>query len=416
MVTAADPLAANRSAQPVTDVDQQFVQSTLAGIVYWQQRLQAADETGLSTLNRERRNILYAIEFGLRLPQTLRDAAALTLHTFYLVHSAGHLPRWIPIFEWAASLVGPIDGALQRQLWNRVGQLYHAASRLDEAVAAHRWVAQAAREAGDEQAEAQALFHLAEDFRQQHEYDQAHRYAQQALQRFEALGSEDKWTAGALNTLAMVAWRRGQRQEAEAQFRRVIELYRTLGKKVQLARALNNLGGVLREQESYEAARETYEEAAAVLANTGATLEEVIINISLASLYYEQEQYEAAENAFRAADTPYLQRSGHSHYQAYVANGLGNTFWRQGRLRAAEAKLKRAVALWREADGELMMANSIRSIARVLAAQGRPREAVAHYDEALQIAVRYKDDAWARELASEIREERERTAGAADSE
>lgn len=412
MVTATDarPLTATSGEQRLDEVDEQFVQSAAASVVYWQQRLQTADEAELSALNRDRRNILSAIEFGLRLPQTLRPAAALTLQTYPMIRSAGYVAEWIPIFEWAASLIGPVDGALQRHLWNRVGQFYHAMRRLDEAVAAHQWVAQSAREAGHEQAEAEAFLHLAEDYREQREYPQAHRYAQQALQRFRALNSGQRWEAAALNSLGFVAWRRGDRQEAEALLRRAIERYRALQENVQLARALNNLGGVLREQKAYESAEQAYEEAVATLANTGAALEKIIVNVSLASLYYEQEQYEAAEMTFRAADTPYLQRSGHSYYQAYVANGLGNTFWRQGRLKAAEAKLRRAVALWREADDDLMMANSIRSIARVLAAQGRAQEAIAHYDEALQIAIRYKDDAWARELANEIREERERLA------
>ncbi|MFW6184928.1 MAG: tetratricopeptide repeat protein, partial [Chloroflexota bacterium] len=392
------------------------VQSMAASVAYWQQRLQTADEAELSALNRERRNILSAIEFGLRLPQTLRPAAALTLQTYPMVRSAGYVAEWIPIFEWAASLIDPVDGALQRQLWNRVGQFYHAMRRLDEAVAAHQWVAHSAREAGDEQTEAEAFLHLAEDYREQRDYAQAHQYAQQALQRFQALNSGQRWEASALNSLGFVAWRRGDRQEAEALFRRAIERYRALQENVQLARALNNLGGVLREQKDYEAAEQAYEEAVATLAHTGAALEKAIMNISLASLYYEQEQYEAAEKSFRAADTRFLQRSGHTDYQAYVANGLGNTFWRQGRLKAAEARLKRAVALWREADDELMAANSTRSVARVLVAQGRAREALAHYDEALQIARRYKDDAWARQMVCEIEEEREQTSGAAESE
>lgn len=394
------------SAMSTAQPDTHFVQSIEAAIAYWRANTRELKEEGIVALDAERQNLLQAVRFGLRMPQLRQEAARLALQLYLLLDRRAHWREWIPVLEEAAASCDGQNPALQCALRNRLGQLYRRERRLEEAIATHLSAAALARRGDDFQAEAESYFHLAEDYRVQRNYERAQQYAEAALEQFRQLGSERKWIAGALNTLGIIATWRGDLPEAEGWLREAVACWRELQQPTELARALSNLGGVLRNGQQYEEARRCYLQAREHLAGTASELDKVKAEIALGGLYFEEGEYAAAEAAFRAADSPYLRRSGHAYYRAYVAQGLGNVFLKQGQLAEAEDKLHRSVQLWRRAQDRLMLANTLGTLAEALAEQGRGSEAVPYYEEALKILEAYPEDAWARKLQREFSRQR----------
>lgn len=391
------------TAQP----DAHFVQSIEAAIAYWQANTRELTEDAMVALDAERQNLLQAVRFGLRMPQLRQEAARLALQLYLLLDRRAHWSEWTSVLEEAAASCSDQDPALQCALRNRLGQLYRRERQLEEAIATHVAAAATARREGDFQAEAESYFHLAEDYRLQRDYERAQQYAEAALEQFRQLGSEQKWIAGTLNTLGILATWRGDLAEAEGWLREAVACWRELQQPTELARALSNLGAVLRNGQQYEEARRCYLQAREYLVGTASELDKITAEIALGGLYFEEGEYVAAEAAFRAADSPYLRRSGHAYYQAYVAQCLGNVFLKQGRLAEAEARLRRSTHLWRRAQDRLMLANTLGTLAEALAEQGRGPEAALFYDEALQILEEYPEDAWARKLHGEFSRQRE---------
>ncbi|MBK6709645.1 MAG: tetratricopeptide repeat protein [Chloroflexi bacterium] len=93
---------------------------------------------------------------------------------------------------------------------------------------------------------------------------------------------------------------------------------------------------------------------------------------------------------------PHLQQSSYFYHRATVAQCLGNTFLAQNRLADAAPHLEESARLWRQFDDELMLANTLGTIAELYAQQGKADDAIAQFEQALALLAKYPDDAWAK--------------------
>lgn len=275
--------------------------------------------------------------------------------------------------------------------------------QLSQAIKTHHTAEAIAQQQGDSQALAEAHFNLSECYWQSRDYDKAEHYGLLALEQFNQLNAHLKWCAATLNTLGMVAWWRGDLTLAEQRLSKAVDYWRIGGQPTEQARILNNLAGMLRAAKKYEKALQHLDEAGQQLTLTASELDKTMVDITRGGLYYDLQQWSKAEAAFRQADSAYLARSGHIYYQALVAQGLGNVLLKQGRLIEAEGYLRSSLTLWQQVKDDLMMANTIGTLAEALAAQGQSAEAILLYDEALTHLARYPHDAWAGKLQTEFK-------------
>jgi len=388
-----------------------FVKAIHASLSYWQERTNQLDDRAIGKVDAERQNLYRAVQFGLVLPQTWQATAIVILQSFDLVERRGYWQEWLTTVERALNICPQDERQLRFKLLIRLGQLQRFTRQLAQAIETHYAAEAVAQQLGDAQALAEAHFNLSECYWYSRDYEKADHYGLSALEQFEQLNVDLKWCAATLNTLGMVAWWRGDLPLAEQRLSKAVDYWRIIAQPTQLARVLNNLAGTLRSAKKYELALQYLDEAGQKLASTTSELDKTMVNITRGGLYYDLQQWAKAEAAFRQADSLYLARSGHIFYQALVAQGLGNTLLKQGRLVEAEEYLHQGLALWRQASDNLMLANTLGTLAETLAAQGRSVEAIALYDEALTHLAQHPGDAWARKLHSEFQTQKRTLTG-----
>jgi tetratricopeptide (TPR) repeat protein len=379
----------------------EFVDQIAAALSYWQQAAGSGTH-GVAELDRERHNLFRAVHFGLALPQTQVASAEVALHLFPLVESRGYWPEWIPILEKALA-VCPADRAwLRFKLLNRLGQLWRLTKQLSRAIAAHEEALLLCRQLDDPLTLAEAHYNLGWAHREAHHYDAAERHALAVLELLPGAGSEfaRQLKCRALTTLGRTCRSRGDLAGGLDYLRQAVGLARHCQDAVILADTLHDLGNALVATKQYDEALACYAEAVPILAASGRTLEHLLLQYETGVLHFAQDQWAQAEVAFRQIDLAYLRQTGNLSYQTIVLTALGNAILYQGRYAEAATYLRQAVALWRQMDDELELANAVGSLGEVLAAMGERQEALALFDEALALLAHFPENARAQRLGA----------------
>ncbi len=379
-------------------VSPHFTQVVATNVAYWRDRVHDLTDARIRLVDPDHPNLLRAAEFGQALPATQPAVAELILHAFPLIERCGHWEDWLPLLDQAIAACDNDALPLKGKLLNCRGLLLRLCRHLDQAIAAHAEARRLAERQGDPQALAEACFNLSENYRLHHDYAQAEAYGLAALDAFNRLPGVEKWQAAALNTLGLVAREMGQHDTSVARLQQAVALWRQLHQATELGRSLNNLANTLQAQGEYAAALERYQEAAAILAGTASERDQIIVLLSLGSLYFQQEQFEQAEAAFRQADSPALRQPGNSYLRAVAALNLGSVLLKQGRLTEAEHCLRQSQIFWQQTGDNLGLANASGTLAETLAAQKRAADARHYFNEAISLLTGHRHIAWADKL------------------
>lgn len=392
----------------MTSPSPQFVESVTANLDHWRERTTTLAEQQFGAFDVDWPNIMRAVRFGHRLPALWAIVADLALSLFNLAERRGYWREWTPVLEALTRTCPPEDYGRRGQLLYQIGNFRRLERRLPEAVAAHREAENILRAGGDEIQTALMRYALSEDYRYQRQYEEAERWGLAALNDFERLGLSASGKAGAvLNTLGLIAYAQGHLATAEERLAQAVALWKQEQAPTELARALNNLGIVLQAAGKTEPAIESYSQAKDLLSQTQSEFDKVMVELSLGTLYFNAGDLAGAEAAFRRADSPFLKRSGHIYYRAMTANNLGNVLLERGQLEEAESHLRAGLRLYRQIQDEVMMANTLGTLAEVLDKQGQASSALQVYEEAVTLLVRYLDDAWARYLHDKLTAKRQ---------
>ena len=395
-----------------TAINPQFTASLRAVVAYWQEQTISNTDDAVAALDTRRQNLYRAVVYGLKLEQTRRETAVVILQAFHLAERRGYWHEWIPLIQNAASACPPDEPILKAELLNRLGELYRTSRQLPAAIESHlqaetilKQTDEDHRRAGD--LRANHLRHhiwsnLSMDYAFRRQYDLAEQFGQLALDGFRATNAPPKFHANVLNALGVVAWWRGQHDRAETLLREAIAIWRELNQFTDLLRSLNNLMGTLKAAKKYEDVWPCYAEAVTCFSHNVGEYEKSLIEVSYGGALYEQGQYDEARAAFQRANSPYLQQSSYFYHRATVAQCLGNTFLAQNRLADAAPHLEESARLWRQCDDELMLANTLGTIAELYAQQGKTDDAIAQFEQALTLLARYPDDAWAKKLTADF--------------
>ncbi|NKQ36203.1 MAG: tetratricopeptide repeat protein [Chloroflexi bacterium] len=378
--------------------DPDFINSLQASLAFWQKETGDLTPEQLARLDERKRNLFRAVKMGLLWEETWQDTAVVAWQSFDFVEWRGLWQEWIPVLEKAIGDAPPEEAGLKARLLNRLGQLYAKQRYLAAAQAAHEEASALAAAADDPEAMISAYLSMAELLKNQHQYDKAELMARQSLLEIERLDDNTRQLAFAYSILGNIARLRGDLIAAEKNLRRAVQQRRLLREPVYLSRTLNDLGIVLTNAGRYDEAAKIYKEATAVLAYVNDESDKSLVLLNLGVLYYRQGKWAEAEMAFRRIDTLALAHAGEIKSQALTLNNLGNVLLKNGKADEAIECLREAISLWREMRDEINLANSLGTVAELLAVHKDQTEAVTYYEEAIAILQHYPNNTWACKL------------------
>lgn len=361
----------------------------------------------LSELDADRQNLYRAVEFGMAFPQTWLETAQLLLRSWLFIERRGYWRDWIPFLSQAAAKCDDTELALKCRLLNRLGHSQRLDRQWAAAVASHEDAAAIARQLGDELLAARASYYLSSVYLQMREFGEAERHGLEALETFSRIAPGSDYLATTLNELGQIARWQGDFALAETRYEEAIGYWRSSNNDGDLASGLLNLAEALQSIDRFTEALTLYGEAITLFSSVGSQFRKILAQTNLGALYYRMGDYVRAEITFREIDLAYLRRIGDVHFQAVVANGLGNVLLAQRRLDAAESYLRQGLLLWLQLDDEINRANTLGTLAETVAAKGEIAEASSYYDEACHLLSAYPDHVWARKLLGEFRQARE---------
>jgi DNA-binding SARP family transcriptional activator/tetratricopeptide (TPR) repeat protein len=239
----------------------------------------------------------------------------------------------------------------------------------------------AAREIGDQAAEAEALNGLGLIDGQQDRYQQAADRLGQALALYRQAGDRTG-EARARNNLGLVEGRRGRYPQAASHHQQALALYRQAGDQAGEARALGNLGVVDRRQGRYPQAASHHQQALALYRQAGDQAGEAHALTNLGTVELWQGCYPQAADHLRQALVLHREtsnRTGEARTLASLADGE----LRQGRYTQASDNFRQALALFREIGDRAGEADALNGLGEVSLATDQPGPARTWYAAAL---------------------------------
>jgi tetratricopeptide (TPR) repeat protein len=383
-------------------LSRKFAESIAANLDYWHVRLGDLSEDDLRVVDRDRVNLYRAIEFGLDLQETWQETTKLIVRCFPLITQRGYYRDWIPVLEKAASCCTGKDLALKGRVFDQLGICYRRNRLLDAAITVHLEEERIGESLKDESRMAFARMHLSAAFWRKHQYERAEQYGLAALSGFMALDDSKEMVASCLINLGNIAQGRGDHALARDRLNRSLGLYRELNQPADIAVVLKNLSTVYETEGNYDEALVGLIEAADILSGTEFEIDKSLVEINIGTLYFRKGELDLAEAAFNRADSPYMRELGPVFYRALIANNLGNVCLLREQWDQAEKYLQRSVFLFRQANAQVNLANSLSGVAEALVGMGKVDEAIPYYDEAIELVAIFPEDAWAKRLYEEF--------------
>ncbi len=387
--------------------DTQPRQAIMNGLAFWQQYLQQLSDKEWHLFDNEQENLVRVLQFSLNLPEEKIDPELQAIWQslfdllFRYIEQRGNAAQWLSLLQ---AVTEKFEGTptVYGYLLNRTGEVYRLNHQVSEALNLHQKALSIALQIKDDREIARSHFYLGNAHMRNRSYEKASVNGYQALEQFERLQLSGKERAGTLNMLGMVAFMQGQFPLSARLLREAESIWRYLGYGPELARTLRNLAWVFQRQQEPERAANCYQEARQVLNSTASELDRTLIYLAEGTFYFEQGQYQKAEAVFQQIDRPFLERAGHTYYQAYSLNNLGNVAYVQARHSEAEQLLRESIQQWQHLSEPLEMANSLGRLGDVLVDQGKPEEAYKVFTEAKSLLDRYDTERRMTNLQGEL--------------
>ena len=377
----------------------QFAESVSANIAYWREKTRLPVREKVNRLDRDRHNLLKAVEFGLALEATWSDTVELVLDCFELIIYQGYCDEWIPILESMLAKLPQKDHGNRLRIYHQLGNLYRAERRFDKTFRTHEYEEELATQYGSSIDVARVNTSIGKThflLRQHDDAEKRARIAQEILQ--DETAARDNY----LNLLGLVEQARGNLDEALGWFSRSIEVFRRTDLDFELARVLSNQAITLDAAGKAEEALRSYREAEALLKPTRYELDKARISNSMGTLFFNLGDFTTAEVYYRQAYSPFMREAGPSYDIAMITNNLGNVYFAQDQYADAEFWLRRSIESCRLADAHLHLANALATLARVIVALGKLSQIEAIYEEAVEIIRNYPDDAFTVTIRKEL--------------
>ncbi len=348
-------------------------------------------------------NLVRAIQFGLDVPEARSEAGWLAISHFDVMERRAGWREWARVLERAVRAT-PVDRVLQCRLRDHLGQCLRLDGRYRTALEQSQAAEDLALTTGDARLVARTRANISEAHRCLRQYDEAERIGGLALATLRAQPDQRRGLLSILNTLGQVAAAVGRYDQAESQLREGVDLAEALGHPLYVVRLLYNLANALAAAGRADEALACFDRALERLPTSGPTLlDRTNIGLSKGTLFFQLGDLARAEAVFRRLDPDALRAAGFWSHAAFVANNLGNVLQAQGHFEAAEASLRDAVALLRDLEDPVELANALGVVGEVVAAQGRRAEAEPCWREAIALLEPYPADVRAQRLLAGAR-------------
>jgi len=263
-------------------------------------------------------------------------------------------------------------------------EFWRSQGHWDQALALHQSALQAARDAGNQLAEARALTDLGDMQFLTDDYPAAGGTLTRALEVYRGVGDR-LGEARALTSLGAVQHAVGDSPAASASITRALGLYQSLADVLGQASALTNLGAIQQAVGDIPAAEASLTCALEFYAEAGSQLGEASALTELGTVHYATGDLEAAARAEQQALGLY-RRLGDRLGEAHALTSLGTLQYHAGDYSAAEASHTRALQLYCDLDDRSGEAEALNNIADMIRGTARPSQARPYYQKALEIA------------------------------
>lgn len=237
-----------------------------------------------------------------------------------------------------------------------------------------------AREVGDPSREGVALENLSSVLLRQGELAEAERVARQALTLYEEIGevSGAAWTWLDLGGISFAA---GRLEEARSHLERSLELGGGIGYQHQVAYTQVELARVLLEAGEADEAARRLDEAERIRRQLGEELNLADVDLARAELLLARGRPDEAEELSRRAQAAYA-RAGMMDHGLAAAELLARALLARGELARAREVAETAREDSRQSESPAARLTLAVTAARLEAAGGSPREALARLEEA----------------------------------
>jgi len=254
----------------------------------------------------------------------------------------------------------------------------------DQALSLHHAALQAARDAGNQLAEARALTDLGDMQFLTDDYPAAEATLNRALEVYRGLG-ERLGEARALTALGAVQHATGDTPAAAASLTRALGLYQSLADQLGQASALTSLGAIQQATGDTPAATASLTRALQLYTEAGSQLGQASALTELGTVRCAAGDHDAAASAQQQALNLY-RRLGDRLGEAHSLTSLGTIQYRTGDYQGAEASHTRSLQLYRDLDDRSGEAEALNNIADMIRGTAKPAGARPYYQQALAIA------------------------------
>jgi tetratricopeptide (TPR) repeat protein/DNA-binding XRE family transcriptional regulator len=275
------------------------------------------------------------------------------------------------------------DQAAQASALASLGVFHGRQGRYDEATRCHREAFTLACASGDQLAQARALGNLALVHDEQGRYPESVRCQRQALVLYRDLG-DGTGQAISLSNLGLIYLRQGRYPQAVRHIDQALARYRDVGHRFGEAIALTNLGAVCYRQGDDQRAAGLQEQAMRLARELGDRRVAAWALTRLGEVRCRQRrQAEAAVHHQQALAG--FREIGDREGEADALNGTGEALLAAGQPGPARSCHLAALALTRQTGNRRAQARAISRLGDISQQQGQPAEAAGHYAAALAL-------------------------------
>ncbi len=289
-------------------------------------------------------------------------------------------------------------------IWRRIGQKRGLAFSLNEmaraqaalgnnkdALSNFQEALQVRREIGDKRGLGDTLIDMGNFSDERGDHDQALKFYKEALQMERDIGNESL-QAICLNNIGSLYSEKGQDDDALTYFQQALQLREKSKVPQDIVETVHNLGQVLGGRGEYDKAISYYMRALDLRRSMNDTRGAAIESYSLGTLFDYQGRYGAAINSKQVALKTFRDLKDKTLQMAEMLGGYGESLILAGRGDEAKGSLDEALSLSRELKNDGMVAQTLGFEGDSFFYQDNFKAAHSLYEQALQAAIRSKEE------------------------
>jgi tetratricopeptide (TPR) repeat protein/predicted Ser/Thr protein kinase len=289
-------------------------------------------------------------------------------------------------------------------IWRRIGQKRGLAFSLNamaaaqaalgntkDAVSNFQEALQIRREIGDKRGLADTLIDMGNFSDDRGDHDQALKMYKEALELERDIGNESL-QAICLNNIGSVYSEKGQYDDALTYFQQVLQLREKSKVPQDIVESLHNLGEVLGGMGRYDQAISYYMRALDLRRSMNDLRGGALESYGLGTLFDYQGRFGAAINSKQDALKTFRDLKDKTFWMAEILGGYGESLILAGRGDEAKDSLDEALSLSRELKNDGMVAQTLALQGDAFFYQDNFKTAHSFYEQALQAAIRSKEE------------------------